>query len=91
VPDGSCDLTAHVAMDACAAAGLAAGARTSRLLRQRDALRHLDVTSAELTDDAGLGAFWWLVQSVGCDLPGPLLPATSGAGRAQPTSSGTDA
>lgn len=37
VPDGSCDLTAHVAMDACAAA-TAPGAR---LMTQREALRAL--------------------------------------------------
>lgn len=39
VPDGSCDITAHVALDACAA-------RTgSRLTTQRDALRALGVTA----------------------------------------------
>lgn len=54
VPDGSCDLTAHVAMDACAAA--AAGAR---LLTQRDALRALGVAGRRpplelaTTDPAG--------------------------------------
>lgn len=37
VPDGSCDLTAHVALDACALPG-------ARLLTQRDALRALGVT-----------------------------------------------
>jgi SAM-dependent MidA family methyltransferase len=37
VPDGSCDLTAHVALDACALPG-------ARLLPQRDALRALGVT-----------------------------------------------
>ena len=46
VPDGSCDLTAHVALDACAAAGRAAGAETSLLLAQRDALRALGVSGA---------------------------------------------
>jgi len=35
VPDGSCDLTAHVALDACAAG------TDARLVPQRDALRHL--------------------------------------------------
>ncbi|MFI8192899.1 SAM-dependent methyltransferase [Streptomyces sp. NPDC085946] len=39
VPDGSCDLTAHVALDACALPG-------GRLVRQRDALRALGVTGA---------------------------------------------
>jgi SAM-dependent MidA family methyltransferase len=36
VPDGSCDITAHVALDACAGPG-------SRLLTQREALRDLGV------------------------------------------------
>jgi SAM-dependent MidA family methyltransferase len=43
VPDGSCDLTAHVALDACAAAGEAAGAGATRLLSQRSALHLLGV------------------------------------------------
>jgi SAM-dependent MidA family methyltransferase len=53
VPDGSCDITAHVALDACAAACTAGtpsdAARTlptARLRSQRDALRALDVTGA---------------------------------------------
>ncbi|MGW7279141.1 SAM-dependent methyltransferase [Streptomyces sp. NPDC054844] len=51
VPDGSCDITAHVALDACAAAYAArcAPERTppAALLRpQRDALRALGVTGA---------------------------------------------
>ncbi|MFF4526045.1 SAM-dependent methyltransferase [Streptomyces bluensis] len=37
VPDGSCDITAHVALDACALPG-------ARLLAQRDALRALGVS-----------------------------------------------
>ncbi|MEO8105744.1 MAG: SAM-dependent methyltransferase [Actinomycetes bacterium] len=41
LPDGSCDITAHVAIDACAASGTAAGAETTTLLRQADALRAL--------------------------------------------------
>jgi SAM-dependent MidA family methyltransferase len=41
VPDGSCDITAHVALDACAAA---AGGGTLRT--QREALRALGVTGA---------------------------------------------
>ena len=41
VPDGSCDITAAVALDACAAAGLAAGARQTVLTTQRAALRAL--------------------------------------------------
>ncbi|MDH6549631.1 SAM-dependent methyltransferase [Streptomyces sp. SAI-041] len=39
VPDGSCDLTTHVALDACALPG-------GRLLTQRDALRALGITGA---------------------------------------------
>ncbi|WNM29324.1 SAM-dependent methyltransferase [Streptomyces sp. Li-HN-5-11] len=42
VPDGSCDITAHVALDACAAGGLPG----ARLCTQRDALRALGVTGA---------------------------------------------
>ncbi len=41
IPDGSRDITAHVAMDACAAAGLAAGATQTVLTTQRAALRAL--------------------------------------------------
>ena len=43
VPDGSCDITAHVALDACATACALPGAR---LLSQRDALRALGITGA---------------------------------------------
>jgi SAM-dependent MidA family methyltransferase len=51
VPDGSCDLTAHVALDACAQAGATAtdtaGALPgARLLTQRAALRALGLTGA---------------------------------------------
>jgi SAM-dependent MidA family methyltransferase len=42
IPDGSRDITAHVALDACAAAGRAAGATV--LTTQRRALRTLGVT-----------------------------------------------
>ncbi len=79
VPDGSSDITAHVALDACAAAGVAAGATSTRLLRQREALVDLvppEPTGtrdrlehraglAELADPDGLGAFTWLMQCVG--------------------------
>ncbi len=44
VPDGSCDITAHVALDACAAAGERAGAVATTLTTQREALRDLGVT-----------------------------------------------
>ncbi|CCK28425.1 hypothetical protein BN159_4046 [Streptomyces davaonensis JCM 4913] len=59
VPDGSCDITAHVALDACAHAGVNANARAgaeagataralprARLLMQRDALRALGIAGA---------------------------------------------
>lgn len=43
VPDGSTDLTAHVALDACAEAGLRAGATDSLLASQREVLGWLGV------------------------------------------------
>ena len=71
VPDGSCDLTAHVALDAVAAA------TGSLLVRQREALQSLGVTAAlasqdlvqasqarELLDPDGLGGFGWLLRPV---------------------------
>jgi len=102
IPDGSRDITAHVALDACAAAGQAAGATATVLTTQRRALRALGVTGrrpplvqagddppgyaralcraseeAELIDAHGLGAFGWLVQAVGLDLP-PSLACLGG-------------
>ena len=84
VPDGECDLTAHVAMDSLG----------GTLLRQRDALRALGISgarpplslastdpagyvralaaageAAELTDAAGLGAHFWLLEPVGIGSP----------------------
>jgi SAM-dependent MidA family methyltransferase len=44
IPDGSCDVTAHVALDACASSGLDAGATASVLTTQRAALRALGLT-----------------------------------------------
>ena len=44
IPDGSRDITAHVAIDACAAAGVAAGATATLLTTQRAALRALGLT-----------------------------------------------
>ena len=92
VPDGSCDLTAHVALDSCAAA------TGSRLLRQREVLQALGVDgrlpawdagrgtyaadlrdatqAATLLDPAGLGGFGWLVRAVGVDDPLAGVPAT---------------
>jgi SAM-dependent MidA family methyltransferase len=63
-PDGTMDLTAHVAMDAVAEAGLAAGARGYDLTTQDKALSGLGVTAAELLDPGGLGAFDWLLSRV---------------------------
>jgi len=96
IPDGSRDITAHVALDACADAGrmAATGQVATVLTTQREALRALGVTGrrpplaragtdplgytralsqaseeAELIDPQGLGAFGWLVQAVGIDIP----------------------
>ncbi|MDW5325523.1 SAM-dependent methyltransferase [Plantactinospora sp. KLBMP9567] len=105
VPDGSCDLTAHVAMDSVAAAGTARAGRPYTLVEQHTALHALGAdgrrpalalastdptgyvralarasTAAELTDPAGLGGHWWLLQPVGVD-PGPsgwLSPEPAG-------------
>ncbi|MET8945300.1 SAM-dependent methyltransferase [Streptomyces sp. NPDC004542] len=59
VPDGSCDITAHVALDACAAHPTAGALPGARLLAQRAALRALGLTGARpplalaSTDPAG--------------------------------------
>lgn len=79
VPDGSCDITAHVALDSCAAA------TGAMLLTQRDALLSLGISAVvpphvdaatlerasqarELLDPEGLGGFGWLVQTVGVEV-----------------------
>ncbi|MEU9455347.1 SAM-dependent methyltransferase [Streptomyces sp. NPDC048277] len=46
VPDGSCDITAHVALDACAALDPALRLPEALLCTQRDALRALGLISA---------------------------------------------
>jgi SAM-dependent MidA family methyltransferase len=87
VPDGSCDLTAHVALDALATpesvlvtqrAALRAlgvdGARPPLALAHRDPAAYLrrlaDAgAAAELTDPAGLGGHYWLLQPVGLAAP----------------------
>ncbi len=46
VPDGGCDITAHVLFAAVAAAGEAAGAEWTTVATQRDALRALGVSAA---------------------------------------------
>jgi SAM-dependent MidA family methyltransferase len=83
VPDGSCDLTAHVLFESLAAPG-------DVMLTQREALQSLGISghrpaydgdpssylaalsstgdAAELLDPAGLGAFTWLVHVQGCSL-----------------------
>ncbi|WP_331273104.1 SAM-dependent methyltransferase [Motilibacter deserti] len=85
VPDSSCDVTAAVAMDSVAAAGVAAGARAALLTTQRAVLGALLPPSssggaaalerqarlAELRDPDGLGGFCWLLQALG----GHALPA----------------
>ncbi|MFD5829358.1 SAM-dependent methyltransferase [Lentzea sp. NPDC060358] len=87
--DGSCDITAHVALDACAAA--AGGEHV--LVSQRDALAALGLSAsvggsgwdwlesaaragriAELRDPGGLGGFGWLLH--GCSVAvADLLPS----------------
>lgn len=79
VPDSTCDLTAHVALDSCAAS------TGARLLRQADALAAVGISAQlpaatdpsyavrlqraswarELLDVEALGGFGWLVQEVG--------------------------
>lgn len=113
LPDGSRDITAHVALDACAAAGRRAGAGQTLLTTQRQALRSLGVNGrrpppelavsdpegyvrelchasegAELVDSRGLGAFGWLVQTVGVAMPGPLA-RLAGAGDRGGTGAGS--
>ncbi|GAA4906916.1 SAM-dependent methyltransferase [Streptomyces coeruleoprunus] len=44
VPDGSCDITAHVALDACAEAAATRPAPGPELIPQREALRRLGVS-----------------------------------------------
>jgi hypothetical protein len=70
VADGTCDVTAHVAVDAVEAAGRSAGAAAGVLAPQHEVLRGLGLTpdapgTAELLDPDGLGGFTWLVQAVG--------------------------
>ena len=82
VPDGSCDITAHVALDAVSAA------TGATLTTQREALKGLGVTRTRTTDPAtwqrageeaeliargGLGDFGWVVQAVRVELPRSLM------------------
>lgn len=82
VPDGTCDLTAHVAVDSLAhdrlltqrelfhELGVAAGAPDHALARTNpgEYLRSLArrSTVGALTDPSGLGAFWWAFRR--CDI-----------------------
>ncbi|WP_214318465.1 SAM-dependent methyltransferase [Nonomuraea sediminis] len=43
IPDGTCDITAHVALDACAEAGERAGAISTTLSTQREMLKALGI------------------------------------------------
>jgi SAM-dependent MidA family methyltransferase len=97
VPDGSADVTAHVAVDSVASAGERVARCAYTLVSQREGLRALGAdggrpplslaasdpagyvralaaasTAAELTDPAGLGGHWWLLQPVGVALD-PLV------------------
>ena len=74
-PDGTTDVTAHVALDAIAAAGEASGATATLLTRQDVALRALGATSAELLDPGSLGGFGWLLQAVDRPLPASVVAA----------------
>jgi len=51
IPDGTCDITAHVALDACAEAGRRAGAISTGLSTQRDALRALGIVGVRPPHD----------------------------------------
>ena len=54
VPDGTCDLTTHVSLDSCAAAGLMGGATASHVTTQRAALLALGLDAGR--PDLGLAA-----------------------------------
>lgn len=88
VPDGSCDITAHVAVDSCAVtlrttqrAALRAlglhGRRPPIALASTEPRRYLAELrtageEAELIDPTGLGGFFWLIQAVDTYLPAGL-------------------
>jgi SAM-dependent MidA family methyltransferase len=80
VPDGSCDITAHVAMDSLGGGMLVDqrtalralgvdGARPPLALASTDPAHYLRAlaaasAAAELTDPAGLGGHYWLLQPI---------------------------
>lgn len=89
VPDGSCDITAHVALDACAAAAGgdsvlvsqrdALGALLPEVVPDGDPLAWLEATAragriAELRAAGGLGDFGWLLHATGDVRTADLLP-----------------
>jgi SAM-dependent MidA family methyltransferase len=59
-PDGTMDITAHVAIDSVAASG----GRTVVSTSQAEALKNLGVSEPELLDEGGLGGFAWLLQEL---------------------------
>ncbi len=59
-PDGTMDITAHVAIDSVAAVG----GRTVECTTQAQALKQLGVSDPELLDEGGLGGFAWLLQEL---------------------------
>jgi SAM-dependent MidA family methyltransferase len=90
-PDGSMDLTAHVAIDAVAAAGRAAGASDSGLTTQQEALRALGVRHRELLDPGGFGGFSWLLQTLEPSAPAdPADPVKESERSDQPADSAQD-
>jgi SAM-dependent MidA family methyltransferase len=88
VPDGSCDLTAHVAVDSLVHTRLCTqraalralgvdGGRPPLELAHRDPAAYLRALAdasraAELTDPAGLGGHYWVLQPVGLSVQGFL-------------------
>jgi SAM-dependent MidA family methyltransferase len=80
VPDGTCDVTAHVAVDTIGADEVATqrealralgltGATPPHALATQDPLGYLaqletSAAEARLLDPSGFGAFWWAVQHV---------------------------
>lgn len=82
VPDGSCDITAHVALDSLGGTVArqrdvlqvlgVSGARPSLELAQTEPMRYLSELSsageaAELLDPSGLGGFGWVWTAAGTD------------------------
>jgi SAM-dependent MidA family methyltransferase len=64
IPNGSCDLTSHVALDAVTEAGRRAGATSTLVLRQRQALRALGavITPGDLASARAAGTDALLAQ-----------------------------